>query len=394
MKTFLRIAIALVVVGALVAGAYMLVQRKRQLLARAPKYGVDPRAVTVAKSREGNLVEKNDYLAVVEPARTANMTPRVTAVVEEVTVDEGDSVKSGDVLIRLDSEEVKHRVGSVRAQIDQAEAELAANKATIRSLESSYDYWQAEFKRDRRLAEKDAIPQAQAEKTEERAAEVEGKLESARQKSTAINHRIESLKEQYEELQTKLGYYSITSPYDGVLAQRNVDPGDMASPSKPLVQVEDRGSLRLAFDVPQKDLPAVHEGLRVQFAATGRSRSSEITVMHPSLSKARMQRAEAWLQGDATKGLSPGSYIPVSVVIHERKGLTLVPRSSLIKSPEEERYVFRVEGGKLQAQKVEVVGFTNDSAGISGLEPDVDIVESTFLGWTRLSSGEKVKAVR
>jgi len=394
MKTFLRILIALVVVGFLGTGAFLLVQWKKERLAEAPKYGLKPRPVTVAKARQGSLVEKNHYLAVVEAARTANISPRVTASVENVRVDEDQLVESGDLLVKLDAAEMTHRIDSIQAQIDQAEADLAANKATIQSLKSSYDYWQTEVKRDRKLAEQDAIPQAQAEKTGERAAEVEGKLESARQKSTAIKHRIESLKGQYHELQTKLGYYSIRSPYDGIVTERHVDPGDLASPSKPLVQVEDRSSLKLAFDVPQQDLPAVQEGRSVEFTIAGQSRSAQISVMHPSLNKAHMQRAEAQLPDDMKRELSPGSYISVSVVLRQRKGVTLVPRSSLIESPEGQHHVFRVDGEKLSAQKVQLLGFTNDSAGISGLQAGIEIVESTFLGWTRLSSGEKVKAVR
>lgn len=394
MKTLLRVLITLAVVGALVTVAVVLVQRKQQLLAQAPEYGADPRPVTVAQAREGKLLEKHNYLAVVEPARTANVSARVTARVEEVLVDEGDRVGSGEVLVRLDSDEVEHRIDSVQAQIDQAEADLAANKATIRSLESSHAYWQTEVKRDRRLAKKDAIPESQAERTGEKAAEVEGKLESARQKSLAIKQRIKSLKGQYEELRTKLGYYSIESPYSGLVTKRNVDPGDLAVPSTPVVQLEDRSSLKLSFDVPQQDLPEVRKGLPVHFENGEESKSAEITVMHPSLNKAHMQRAEAWLQDDAKENLSPGAYVRVSVVLREMEAATLVPRSSLIRSPGGGRHVFHVEGGKLVAQKVSVEGFQNDRAAVSGLKPGAEVVENTFLGWTRLSSGEKVKAVR
>jgi len=71
-----------------------------------------------------------------------------------------------------------------------------------------------------------------------------------------------------------------------------------------------------------------------------------------------------------------------------------VPRSSLIKSPEGEDHVFVVKAGRLEARAVRVLGYTDDRAAVEGVEPGEDVVWNTFLGWARLSSGEKVEAVR
>jgi RND family efflux transporter MFP subunit len=393
-KKWVRIVIAAAVVVALVAAALLLVYLKKRNLARAPRYGLDPRRVTVVMARKGELVDRADYLAVVEPVATANVRSRVTARIEKVLVDEGDRVKAGDQLVKLDSNEVEHRIDTIRAQVDQAQADLAGNKAVVRALEKSYDYWKSELKRDRDLADKGFVTDAQAQKTREKAAEVRGRLESARQKSRAIRHRIEGLRGQLQELGAQLGYHVIKSPYDGVLTERHVDSGDLASPTVPLVRLADKSALKLTFDVPQADLPSVREGLAVQFVREGKVRRADITVMHPSFNEARMRRAEAWLRGDARAGLSIGAYVPVSVVLRRMEGVVLVPRSSVIDSPTGKPYAFVVVDDRLEPREVEPLGYSGDEVAVLGLDEGEEVVENTFLGWARLSSGEKVEPVR
>jgi len=195
-------------------------------------------------------------------------------------------------------------------------------------------------------------------------------------------------------VRTQLGYYTLKSPISGVVAERRVDPGDMASPSRTLIRVQTTDRLKLAFDVPQKDLPRVSQGQNCTFRVDGQKQSAAISLMHPSLNKARMMRAEVRLQNRAEQGLDPGMYVPVSVVLDTLREATLVPRSSLIPSPEGQKHVFAVQDGRLNPRAVEVLGASGDRAVVSGIKPGVSVVKNTFLGWARLSSGEKVEAVR
>jgi RND family efflux transporter MFP subunit len=394
MKTLLRIALALLVVGGLVTGAVLLVQHKKRLLEAAPTFGLDPRPVTVARAETGTLVRTREYLAVVEAIREATVSARVTAAVQEVRVDEGDTVEVGNVLVVLDSAEVKQQAAALEARIEEAQADLAGSEATVGALESSLAFWQAETERHRALAEQEAIPKSEAERTAEKTAEVQGNLEAARRKVEAVRHRIASLRQQKEELATRLGYYRIRSPYAGVVTERLADPGDLAAPGKPLLEIEDRGGLRLAFDVPQDDLPEVKRGLEVTFSGGGETQTVPITLMHPSLNKARMMRAEARLSAEAQSNFSTGAYVSVSVVLGREEGVTLVPRSSLIESPEGKAHVFVVKDGRLAARPVQVLGYTDDRVAVEGVEPGEDVVRNTFLGWARLSAGEPVEAVR
>ncbi len=394
MRQNYRIFILAAVAVLLLIGAVSLVAEKKKELQQVPKYGNKPMPVTAIKAQKGDLNRKKDYLGVVEPAREAEVSTKVSAKVEEVLVDEGDRVDSGELLIELDFAEIRHKLGSMQSKIQEAKANLSGNRATVKSLESSYQYWKAEKERNQDLLQKGAVATSEAQRVADRAAEVRGRLTAAKEKSKAIQESISSLRKQVQEIRARLEYYSISSQYSGTVSERLVDPGDMASPSKPLLRVEDRKALKISFDIPQEDFPEVDQGQEVVFSLQGKEKRAKLSLVYPSLNPARMKTAEVWLQEKENKGLTPGAYLPVSVIVQEFKNITLVPRSALIPSPRDKKHVFAVEENRLQAREVKVLGTSGDKIAVEGVPPGTRVVQNTFLGWNRLSTGEKVEVIQ
>ena len=393
-KKGIRIVVLLVVVALIVVGGVLLVRHKKQALAEAPKYGMQPVPVHVATARQGNLQQTRDYLAVVEPIRVADVSARMTATVEKVLHDENEAVKAGDVLVVLDGQQITDSIAAAKAQVEQAQAELASNQATIASLEKTSAYWQREAQRDKALAEKGAIPEAQAEGTADKENEAKGKLDAARQKSAAIEREIEALKRKQSALETTLGYCTIRSPFDGLVSRRMVDPGDMATPGKSLMTVEDRSKLKLCFDVPQQDLPQVHDGLPVSFSATGKERMATLSHMFPSLNAARMLHAEVYLESANLEGLSSGAYLSIHVILGNKKDVMLVPAASVVEAPDGKAHVFVVTDGRLEARPIRILGSSGNDMAVEGVRVGEQVVLSTFLGWAQLSSDLKVEAIK
>ncbi|HPC96383.1 MAG TPA: efflux RND transporter periplasmic adaptor subunit [Sedimentisphaerales bacterium] len=394
LKKAIRILIVLIMMAALGFGGVLLVKHKKKALAAAPKYGMQPMPVRAAPARLGDLRRMRDYLAVVEPIRVADVSARVTASVEKVLRDENEWVKTGDVLVTLDSRQIEESIAAMKAQVEQAQADLASNQATVDSLARTVAYWDREAQRDEALADKGAIPGAQAEGTSDKANEARGKLDAARQKSAAIERSIESLQRRQAELETTLSYCTIRSPFDGIISHRRVDPGDLAVPGKSLMVVEDRSQLRLAFDVPQQDLPEVREGLAVEYSAARQNHEVTLSHLFPSLNAARMLRAEVYLSGREMDGLSPGAYVPLRVVLGNDKDVTLVPGTAVVESPDGHAHVFVVRDHHLEARPVNLLGSSGDDVAVDGIQAGEQVVLSTFLGWAQLASGQIVEAIQ
>jgi len=392
-KRIFRIVIPLLVAGALLVGARRLIMLRRAKLARAPVWGKEPFPVHVAAVKTGALDVKLAYVAVVEPVRAAAVSARLTSVVERVLVDEGDRVKAGQLLVSLDDREVRKAVAALEHQVEQARADLAANEASVASLKKSVAFWRREAKRDRELASRGSIPESQAEATEERANEYQGRLAAAENKTAALRQLVASIENQKAQQEVRLGYCRICSPFDGVVRRRRVDPGDLAAPGKPLVEIEDRSLLRLVFDVPQDDLERVRPGMPVVFRAADGERRATLTRLYPSLDAARMLRAEIDLDPSAARGLRPGAYVPLDVIAERFDEAALVPASALAPGPQGEQYVFAVRNGRLKPLPVKVLAVSGEQAAVEGVSPGEKVVTDTFLGWARLSSGIPVVVV-
>lgn len=390
LKKLLLLLIVVAILGALVRGGMMQIQRKKEALAKAPKYGMQPLPVRVVTAEGGSFETKLNYLAVVQPMKTAEVSARLTATIDEVLFDEKDHVKAGDELFVLDGRQIESDLKSLDAQIEAAQAELAANQASTRALAKTVAYWKRQADRDQKLAESGAIPGAQAEGTADKADESEGQLVASEARSKAIESQVGALVAKRASLEVQLSYTRITAPFDAVVSQRLVDPGDLASPGKTLMILEDRDGLKLAFDVPQADLSTVHEGLPVLIG----KRRVKLSHLFPSLDHARMLRAEVFLGPQASAELSPGAWIPVEVVTGKLEAVSLLPVSTLIESPDGHPSVFVVRDHKLESRPVEVMAREGGQLAVRGVDAAETVVQSTFLGWARLASGMDVELIR
>jgi len=391
-KLFARVLI-LVAIGLIVAGALGLIKRKKLALAQAPKYGMRPIPVRAVTAESASLAQHLDYLAVVEARQSAKLSARVTATVTQLLCDEGDSVEAGQVLLTLDTQELRDNLASVEAEVAKARADLSANEATVLSLRESAAYAQREAERDRTLLDQNDIPASVAEGSADKARQAQARLEAGQHQSEALGQLVKALDKKRDSFQTRLDYGTIRSPYAGMVTQRLVDLGDLAAPGKVLLVVEET-ALKLSFDVPQADMDRVHEGLGVLFDVDSETRGASLSHLFPSLDRARMQRAEVFVSEEQGGGLIPGQTLSLAVTLAPVENAVIVPASALVLGPKGLQHVFVVAGNTLAHHPVTVLASQGERVAIQGIEPDQVVVTSSFLGWTRLSAGHKVEVLQ
>lgn len=376
--------------AALVAGGVLLVRGKKAQVAAAPTPTARPTAVRTVEARRGSLQDSRTYLARVEPWQVAEVSAQLTGRVERVTVREGDRVRKGALLVALDDAEIQSTVAEVEAQIAQAEAQAAGQEATVVSLAQTVRYWEKEFQRDDTLAREGAIAQAAADTTADRLSEARGRLEAGRQGVEAARKQIDAFGKRRAAAAARRTYTRVLSPFDGVVARRLADPGDLAAPGKPLLVVEDRSRAKLLFDVPQEDLGRVQKGTPVH-VDHDLDLTLAVSRLYPSLNPDRTRTVEAYAPGSA--GLSTGTTYPVDLILHTLDDAVLVPEECLVESPEGKRAVFGVVDGRAQALPVNVLLVREGLVAVEGIEAGLPVVQSTYLGWNRLASGEPVEVL-
>jgi len=186
----------------------------------------------------------------VQSVTTAPVAARVMGTVMSVPVREGDTVEQGQLLVLLDERELAARREAALAAWKEAgaareEAERSLAGAEAQAQLASKTYERFEFLRK----EKSVSPQEFDEvNAKHRAAQAA--LEAARarrQQVEAMNARAEA---EVRAAETQAGYARIVAPFDGVVVQRNVEPGVMAAPGVPLLTLEQASQYRMEVTVP------------------------------------------------------------------------------------------------------------------------------------------------
>jgi RND family efflux transporter MFP subunit len=207
--------------------------------AAEPVVSLGPENVTRVQPRtleSGPLVS-----GTLEARRVANARAEVGGSILEMNVEQGQSVKKGQVLARIDDASLR----------DQA---LAARSAA-RVARSALEVAKAEEARNRKLARAGVITRRDFERAQLARAQAEGQLADAQARLTLA--------------QEQAGRTRVTAPMDGVVSERQANAGDIVQPGAPLFTIVDPSSMRLEASVPAEFLGQLQPRTRVDFRVTG-----------------------------------------------------------------------------------------------------------------------------
>lgn len=231
--------------------------------------------------------------------RRAEIATRLAARVGRVFVEAGTPVRTGDKLVELGIEDVAANRGRATAARDAARAardEAARQAARMDTL----------------LAH-DAVAGAQRDAAHVALAQAEAQLAGA--------------EAAFRDVETAASYATLVAPFDGVVASRAVDPGDLASPGVPLVVVEDGGPRDGVFAVPADLAARLAPGLVVLVVwGDGGTAPAPVRVLARAADPAtrtvevRLRLPAAWPTGVAVTalvpaGTHPGVTVPASAVV-------------------------------------------------------------------------------
>jgi len=284
----LKIAVPLVAGSAFLAGLVFVIAWMsgvfQEKIEAGPVEGARRQATTEELARVYEVEERvkpyiEEAVGTLRAATRTEVSARVMAPIEELTVRAGSVVRRGDVLIRLDRRDLE-------TQLSQAQASLVAAQAALSNAKSDYA-------RTREAYEKGVRTQESLDKAIETYRVAQAKLNHAEQASA--------------EARVKLSYSTITAPKDGVVVDRLAEEGDMAQPGVPLLVMYDPTSLRLEVPVMENLAVNVHVGdeLDVKIDALGRTVQATVDEKVPQaeaasrsfLVKARVPRLEGMYEG-------------------------------------------------------------------------------------------------
>lgn len=329
--------------------------------------------VTATKVQQHDVPIVLEGLGTVTPLNTATIRTQVQGTLESVDFIEGQEVKSGNVLARIDP-----RV--YEAQVDQAEAALARDQASLKNAKTN-------LARTQPLADRGFATQQLLDTQNSQVAQAEG--------TVALD------KAALEAAQTQLSYTTITAPFDGVTGIRHIDPGNIVQPSDAngLVVLTQLQPIGVIFTLPSSDIPAVQKAIASGEASVDAyDAQNKQKLDHGSLmlidnqvdSSTGTVRLKASFP-NTKKNLWPGSFVNIHLTIAIRRNALTVPLTAVQQGPNG-AFVYVVGPNQ-------VVSAHNVTAGQSrvgqvliedGLTPNETVVTT---GQYRLSPGTTVEIV-
>jgi RND family efflux transporter MFP subunit len=359
----------------------------------------------------------------VEAAKKAELAFQVSGLLVKLPVKEMEKVKKGDLIGQLRQDEFEVRLKDRKAQLERARADLTSLQAgerpeqqrrldaQVRAAEATLTNARMENERYRRLLSQNAVSRQEFERinTEFRHAQEEFvKAREAREKGTiareedleAQKAEVRGLEARVVEANLQLQDSTLRAPYDGVIAQRFVEPNQNIAAKQPIVKFQDADELEVAVDVPEAVMAA---DLRVadivqlvaEFtAAPGVQFPVHITeVAQRADPVTQTFRVRAAMKVPPNANLLPGMTARV-VATYRRAGVLgpriLVPTSAVYKDADGAQVVWVIGSEQTALRRVVKLGAATggEIEILDGLQPGDRIAAA---GVTFLRDGMKVR---
>lgn len=312
---------------------------------------------------KGELKESLTLAGALKPKEQVDVAPKIQGRVQSIAVHVGDTVRRGAVIAVFEDEELKQQVQRASAALEVARASVAQRRAEFQNAD-------AELKRAESLRQSGLISVQDYAARRTNSAVVRAQVDLAQAQQQQAEAELRELKIRAEQLR-------ITSPINGVVANRYVDVGALVSPTTPVVRVVNLNVMVTAATVPERDIGKLRQGdtAAVRVDAYGdqvfRGRVARISpVLDPATRSATVEIEVP----NPDQRLKAEMYARVQLDLASTRQAVLIPRDALVyrgKQPgvyttQEKTPVFTpVETGGTEGELVEVV---------SNLQPGTRIV--------------------
>jgi len=229
--------------------------------AETPKQPAGPSvSVSVAAAAEQDLATPFEAGGVIRAQRVAVIVSRIMADVRAVPVKAGDRVRAGQALVLLDGRELQAhqtRASASQAAVTQATALAEADR---QAAQASLALARLTHQRIADLKAKNSATQGELDEAVAGLSGAEARMNVAEARVAEARASIESAAAGASAAGVAASYATLTAPFDGVVTEKRVDPGNMASPGQPLVTVEDDRTFRLEVRLDESRAAFVRVG--------------------------------------------------------------------------------------------------------------------------------------
>lgn len=293
--SFMVVQFSFVPIGILalaLVGAVSCAKKETPAPVRASAGRSQVQAVEVTSIVRRDLAETLTVVGSIAPNESAEMRAEITGLVRGIFFEEGQVIKKGDVLVKIDDAEI-------RAQLAQAQARFQLTELSLdraENLRKTQSTTQAEYDRAR---------------TE---------FASAKADLAVLNLRMEKTE--------------IKAPFDGIVGARSLSPGDYVTSQTAITTIDDLSRLKIEFQMPERYLSKVKSGTRITVASrsmeAGRLVQGEVYFVSSVIDRATRSSVVKGLLETPPSSLKPGMFANIEVILDVRHNVLAVPEGAVL----------------------------------------------------------------
>jgi RND family efflux transporter MFP subunit len=242
--------IPLVLVVAVVAAGLLLLQKRKADLAQASPPSILPAVVATSDLKTQPVSLTLPAMGMVASDISAVLSTRISGQVMQVFKQEGDSVKKGDILARIDATDLEAKKQGVTLQRQGIVFQVEARKAEVNALKMSLKSAEEAHARTQELLDIKGASAEQYSQEEAEIAKLKAGLTAARNGIETLQKSVGTLGASMREIDSLMNYATLIAPIEGTLSQILVRPGDLATPGKPLLRISSKTGLYLNLSLP------------------------------------------------------------------------------------------------------------------------------------------------
>jgi HlyD family secretion protein len=341
----------------------------------------------------------------VKPKKNINISANVPGRIIKIGVIEGQVVKAGDFLLKLDSTQYEANAERDRAYIQAYRSQLIQAEARMKREKNNYD-------RQKQLYDSQLISQEQLEQ-----AKVESDIANA--EVQAIRHQIQQAQASLKSTLDGLSKTTYNSPIDGIITSLRVEEGEVAvigtmnNPGTVLMTIADLSEMEVEIEVDETDVVGVKLGQKAEIkvdALPNQVLDGTVTEIGssaiPKLTAAQQESRDFLVTitlSNPPATLKPGLSASADIITAEKKGVLTVPISALVlrekksdspsrKETGEEEGVYAVASGRAKFYPVTkgIMGGLSIEI-ISGLKEGQEVIVGPYSSLRELKDGILVK---
>ncbi|MBF0224644.1 MAG: efflux RND transporter periplasmic adaptor subunit [Desulfobacterales bacterium] len=318
-----------------------------------------------------NVTQYYEAVGTVRPRIETNIQAQVTAQVIEVKVNPSDKVVKDQVLIILDNKPFISRLDQAREGFNAATSRRHQAEQGLKAAEAGFAQAEAAYNRTKNYFKSQAATSQDLERAETGYLQADAAVKQAKSFVGSSDAGIRQAQEIINEAQISLNYTTIRAPESGEVLKRLVEPGDLALPGKPLLMLQNSGSLRLEASVREGLITKVKPktSLQVKIDTLNITLTASVEEIVPYADpQTRTFLVKAVLP--ATPDIYPGMFGKLLIPLEEVKEI-LIPKAAvkhvgqleLVNVKEKQGWKTRfITTGKIYENKIEVL------SGLSGNE--------------------------